>query len=190
MKDRRQDRARTQRRVALARALERAESEGLGALVAELPDRATGLNARDLEAQPLDLLFLDEDDLRIWFFEALDAAGLLEAALGWARHLEEESDLWRRRLRLNHLEPRLRARRAELDEAWRAQLREHFRRWGAAGVAGERVACLEADLALAALRSAERLWMEGGGRPLLPILVQEALATAWPALYAHARKGR
>ena len=28
----------------------------------------------------------------------------------------------------------------------------------------------------------------GGGRPLLPVLVQEALALLWPALYAHARR--
>ncbi|GLH71548.1 hypothetical protein GETHLI_00500 [Geothrix limicola] len=190
MKDRRQDRARTQRRVALARAVERVESEGLTALCSAPPDRGTGLNVRDFEAQPLNLLFLDEDDLRTWFSEALDAAGLVEAALGWARHLEEDSELWRRRLSLIGREARLRARRAELDEAWRALFREHFRRWGAASLAGERVASLEADLALAALRGAERLWVEGGGRPLLPILAQEALAAVWPALYAHARKAR
>jgi len=26
------------------------------------------------------------------------------------------------------------------------------------------------------------------GRPVLPVLVQEALALLWPALYAHARR--
>ena len=190
VKDRRQDRIRTLRRVTLARALERAETEGLAALLNPGPDAAAGLKSPNLEAQPLDLLFLDEDDLRTWFAEALEAIGLLESALAWARHLEEEGDLWRRRLALNDREPRLRARRGELDEAWRNLLRAHFRRWGAAGVAGERIASVEAELTLAALRGAERLWLEGGGRPLLPILVREALATLWPALYAHARKGR
>jgi hypothetical protein len=27
-----------------------------------------------------------------------------------------------------------------------------------------------------------------GGRPVLPVLVQEALALLWPALYGHARR--
>lgn len=170
MKDRRRDRARTQRRLAVARAVDRVEAEG-----------ADGLE---------DLLFLDEDDLLAGFGEALEAVGLFDAAMAWAGHLEEDGDLWRRRLALTDREPGLRARRAELDEGWRSLLRAHFVRWGAAGVQGERIARMEAELALAALRGAERLWLEGGGRPLLPILAQEALATLWPALYGHARKGR
>lgn len=190
MKDRRQDRMRTQRRVVVARAVERAETEGLSVLLGDTKDLVAGLKSRDLENEPLDLFFLDEEDLLSGFAEALEAVGLFEAALAWAKHLEEERGLWLRRLALNDREPRLRARRGELDETWRALFRNHFGRWGAAGVAGERIAAVEADLTLAALRSAERLWLEGGGRPLLPVLVQEALATLWPALYVHARKKR
>ena len=53
-------------------------------------------------------------------------------------------------------------------------------------------ACIHLDFSqtrtLAALRGAERLWVRGGGRPVLPVLVQEALAVLWPALYGHARR--
>lgn len=160
--------------MALARALEQVEAEGLDSL----------------ETQGLDLLFLDEEDLRSGFAEALEAVGLFEAVMAWAGHLEEDGGLWRRRLALVGREPRLRARRAELDEAWRGLLGAHFLRWGAAGPQGERLARLEAELALAALRGAERLWLDGNGRPVMPVLAQEALATLWPALYGHVRKAR
>jgi len=188
MSDRRQERLRVQRRGLLLRALERVEAEGLERLIPAELARAEGFSLRGLGPEPEDLFFPEEADLREGFAEVLAQAGLLEAALAWARHLQEEGDLWRRRLALCAKEPRLARRRAVLDEAWRNPLKDHFQRFGAAGPAGERGAALEADLLLAALRGAERLWMEGGGRPLLPVIVHEALALLWPALYAHARR--
>jgi hypothetical protein len=190
MTDRRQERLRSQRRGLLLRALERAEREGLEAVVPADLARAEGFPLRGVGPDPEDLFFADEADLRAGFAEALEQAGLLEAAQAWARHVEEEGELWRRRLALVAREPRLALRRRVLDEGWRDLLVAHFQRWGAAGVAGARWAALESELALAALRGAERLWVQGGGRPLLPVLVHEALALLWPALYAHARKSR
>jgi hypothetical protein len=135
-----------------------------------------------------DLFFHDHAALLAGLGEALDQAGLAEACLALARHLEEDRDHWLRRLARIQADPCLAARRTELDQDYLGLLAEHFRRWGAAGVQGERVAELEAGLALAALRGAERMWVRGKGRPVLPVLVQEALAVAWPALYAHARR--
>lgn len=188
MSGRRSERLQVQRRNLLVRALEQAERDGLGVLVPEALARSEGLPLRSLGPEPEDLFFPDEDDLRSAFAAVLDHAGLLEAALAWARHLQEEGDLWRRRLALVGREPRLRLRRLVLDEAWRDMLVRHFARWGAAGPAGERVAALEAELTLAALRGVERRWVEGNGRPQLPVLAHEALAQLWPALYAHARR--
>jgi hypothetical protein len=190
MTDRRQERLRSQRRALLLRAVEGAEAGGLSSLVPGDLARVEGLPIRSLGPDPEDLFFPDEADLREAFAGVLQEAGLLEAALAWARHLQEEGDLWRRRLVLCAREPRLALRRAVLDEAWRELLAAHFLRWGAAGPAGERHARVEADLALAALRSAGELWRESGGRPVLPVLVHEALAILWPALYTHARKAR
>lgn len=190
MTDRRQERLRSQRRNLLLRALERAEAGGLEGLVPAELVRAEGFPLRGLGPDPEDLFFPEEADLREGFAQVLAQAGLLEAALAWARHLQEEEGLWRRRLELCAREPRLARRRTALDEGWRDLLREHFQRYGAPGPAGERVAALEAGLVLAALRGAERLWAEGGGRPLLPVLVHEALALLWSALYVHARKAR
>ena len=115
-------------------------------------------------------------------------AGLPEACLALARHMEEDRDLWLRRLARVAAEPALRARQAELDRDYQEVFAQHFRRWQAAGVQGERLAELEASLVLAAIRGAERLWLAGQGRPVLPVLVQEALALLWPALYGHARR--
>jgi hypothetical protein len=190
MNERRRERTRVQRLGMLLRALELAEAGGLETLSPESLARAEGFPVRSLSPDPEDLFFPDEVDLRTGFGEVLGEAGLLEAALAWARHLQEDEALWRRRLALVAQEPRLGQRRRRLDEAWRALLEDHFRRWGAAGPAGERQAGVEADLVLAALRGAERRWCEGGGRPVLPVLAQEALALLWPALYAHARKAK
>jgi len=38
------------------------------------------------------------------------------------------------------------------------------------------------------LREAERLWVAGNGRPMLPVLVHEALGLLWPALYPQAKR--
>jgi len=135
-----------------------------------------------------DLFFHDHADLVRGLAEALESAGLVEACQALARHLEEDREHWLRRLERVEAEPALRARRSELDRDYLDLLAAHFRRWGAAGVQAERLAEMEAALALAALRSAERLWVRGQGRPVLPVLVQEALALLWPALYAHARR--
>lgn len=134
------------------------------------------------------LFFHDHADLVRGLAEALERSGLAEACQALARHLEEDRDHWLRRLERIHAEPALRARQAELDQDYLELFAEHFRRWGAAGSHGERVAALEACLLLAALRGAGRLWVQGQGRPVLPVLVQEALAVLWPALYGHARR--
>jgi hypothetical protein len=135
-----------------------------------------------------DLYFHDHADLVRGLAEAIERSGLAEACQALARHLEEDREHWLRRLARVEAEPALRARRAELDRDYLEVLTRHFHRWGAAGVQGERLAELEAGLLLAALRGAERLWVRGQGRPVLPVLVQEALALLWPALYAHARR--
>ncbi len=135
-----------------------------------------------------DLFFHDHADLVHGLAEALAGAGLVEACQALARHLEEDREHWLRRLERVEAEPALRARRCALDQDYLEVFAEHFRRWGAAGVQAERLAELEGGLALAALRGAQRLWVRGQGRPVLPVLVQEALALLWPALYAHARR--
>ena len=138
--------------------------------------------------QAEDLFFHDHEDLVEGLEEALGRAGAREALLALARHLEEDRDHWLLRLERIQAEPALRARAQALEADYRDTLAAHFRQWGAAGTRGERVAQLEAQLLLAALRGAQRLWLEGRGRPMLPVLVQEALAVVWPALYGHARR--
>jgi hypothetical protein len=171
----RQDRKRQGHREALERALGALESGGGEAL----PVSVEGLRQA---------FFFDHGDLVRGLAEVLDRQGLSAAFDALARHLEEDGELWRRRLRALEAEPALRALRAELEADYREVLAAHFRRWGAAGVHGERTADLEAALALAALRGAERLWVQGNGRPVMPVLAQEALGVLWPALYAHARR--
>ena len=139
-------------------------------------------------ADPGAIFFHDHADLVRGLAEVLERQGLPEACQALALHLEDDRDLELRRLEAMEAEPALRARRAVLDQEYHAVLAAHFRRWGAAGTHGERQADLEAWLVLAALRGAERLWVRGHGRPVLPVLVQEALALLWPALYAHARR--
>ena len=134
------------------------------------------------------IFFHDHGDLVRGLGEALERSGLEQAFQSLARHLEEDRDPWLRRLERIEASPSLRAQRAVLDQDYQAVFAAHFRRWGAAGVQGERIAELEACLLLAALRGAERLWVQGHGRPVLPVLVQEALALLWPALYGHARR--
>ena len=170
---RRQERRDQGRREALERAMEALEARDPRALAA---------------VETLDLFFHDHADLVRGLGEVLERSGLEEACLALARHLEDDRDHWLRRLERIQAEPVLRARRAELEADYLEQFAGHFRRWGAAGAYGERVAELEAGLLLAALRGAERLWVKGRGRPVLPVLVQEALGVAWPALYAHARR--
>lgn len=140
------------------------------------------------EAGAEDLYFHDHADLLDGLEESLERSGLVEACQALARHLEEDRDHWLRRLERIEADPGLRARRAELDRDYLRLFAAHFGRWGAAGSHGERTAELEACLLLAALRGAERLWLKGCGRPVLPVLVQEALALLWPALYGHARR--
>ena len=137
-----------------------------------------------------ELFFHDHADLVRGLGEALDRAGLAEACLALARHLEEDRDHWLRRLAHIRADPLLAARREELAGDYRALFTAHFRRWGAAGVQGERIARLEAELLLAALDGAVGLWLEGHGRPVLPVLVQESLGVVGPALYGHARRHR
>jgi len=134
------------------------------------------------------LFFHDHAELVRGLGEAVERSGLAEALQALARHLEEDRDHWLRRLERIEADPALRARRAALDQDYLELFAAHFGRWGAAGPQGERIAQLEAALLLAALRGAERLWVRGGGRPVLPVLVQEALAVLWPALYGHARR--
>ena len=176
---RRQERQAQKNREALERALDLLEGRR--------PQE--GLPLRTLvEAE--DLFFHDHADLVQGLADVMEAQGLPEAFQAYARHLEEDRDLWLRRLERVEAEPGLRARRALLDRAYLDVFTAHFSRWGAAGLQGERTANLEACLLLAALRGAERLWVQGRGRPVLPVLAQEALALLWPSLYAHARRGR
>ncbi len=139
-------------------------------------------------AQVEDLFFHDHEDLVRGLEEALARAGAQEALLALARHLEEDRDHWLLRLECIQARPALRGRGEALEADYREVFAAHFRRLGAAGAQGERIARLEADLLLAALRGAQRLWVQGRGRPVLPVLVQEALAVVWPALYGHARR--
>ena len=164
MGGRRQERQEQQRREALERAL----------AIPELGAEA--------------LFFHDHAGLVRGLGEAVERSGLAEALQALARHLEEDRDHWLRRLERIEADPALRGRRAALDQDYLDLFAAHFGRWGAAGPQGERIAQLEAALLLAALRGAERLWVRGGGRPVLPVLVQEAMALVWPALYAHARR--
>lgn len=170
----RKERQAQKRREDLERALALLEAGGAGLPLVELGA----------------VLFHDHADLVRGLAEVLDRKGLPEAFQALACHLEEDRDLWLRRLARQEDEPALRALRAQLDRDYHDALAAHFRRWGAAGPQGERIADLEAGLALAALRGAERLWVQGGGRPVLPVLVQEALAVLWPALYGHARRAQ
>jgi hypothetical protein len=176
---RRQDRQRQQRREELDRAMARVEAgEELG---------APGLVTRAF-ADPESLFFPEHGELVAGLAEVMAGQGLVEACLALARHLEEDREHWLRRLALIEAHPRLRAWRAVLDLDYLAALSAHFRHWGAGGVQGERVADLEASCVLGGLQGALRLWVQSGGRPVLPVLMQEALAVLWPALYAHARR--
>jgi AcrR family transcriptional regulator len=150
----------------------------------EALERAMGLPGTGEES----LYFHDHADLVRGLGETLERAGLPEAFQALARHLEEDRDHWLRRLERIEADPVLRARRTELDQDYLDLFTAHFGRWGAAGPQGDRTAALEACLLLAALWGAERLWVQGHGRPVLPVLVQEALALLWPALYGHARR--
>lgn len=191
MEGRRSARQRHQRRELLERALARLEQDGFGALDYPRLAEAAGLALRSLSRafpEPEDLFFPEHAERLEAFGRMVDEAGLAEACLAWARLQEEDRGLQLRLLEALERESRLRARRAALDEALVDRLAAHFLRWGAAGIQGERRAELEARLLVAALRGAEQLWRRGGGRPLLPVLVQEALALLWPALYAHARR--
>lgn len=167
----RRDRQEQKRREALERALE------------PLPG-ALPLAPADLQAA----VFHDHPDLVRGLAEVLARQGLPEAFEAMARHLEEDRELWLRRLARIEADPLLRARRAELDLDYLEALAAHFRHWGAAGAHGERCAGTEAALALAAWQSALRQWLAGNGRPVLPVLAQEALTLLWPALYGHARR--
>lgn len=137
---------------------------------------------------PEDLFFPEHPETLALLGEMLERVGLQETCLALARHQEEDRDHWLRRLAFIEAEPSLQARRAVLDQGYLTLYTAHFQRWGAAGPAGERSAAFEAGSLLGALRAAERLWVAGNGRPPLPVLVQEALATLWPALYPHLRR--
>ena len=181
----RAERQRLRRREALERVMDRVEAgEDPGAPELLL---VSGLATRAL-ADPESLFFHDHGEWVAGLAEALERAGLAEACLAMARHREEDRDHWLRRLALVEAQPRLRARRALLDLDYLAVLGAHFRRWGAGGTQGERVADLEAACAFGAIQGAHRLWLQGGGSPVLPVLTQEALGVVWPALYAHARR--
>jgi AcrR family transcriptional regulator len=177
MAGKRQDRQVQKRRELLERTLDLLERGGS-------PESLGLQSPADLEA----VLFHDHADLVSGLAEVLERKGLVEAFQAYACHLEEDRDLFLRRLALAEADAVLRGRRAVLEQEYREAFAAHFRRWGAAGPQGERLSSLEADLALAALRGAERLWVQGGGRPVLPVLAQEAVALVWPALYAHARR--
>jgi AcrR family transcriptional regulator len=176
MAGKRQDRQVQKRRELLERTLDLLERGGS-------PESLGLQSPAELEA----VLFHDHADLVSGLAEVLERKGLVEAFQAYACHLEEDRDLWLRRLALQAT-PALQGRQAALDRDYREAFAAHFRRWGAAGPQGERLSSLEADLTLAALRGAERLWVEGNGRPVLPVLAQEAVALVWPALYAHARR--
>jgi len=181
----RAERQRLRRREALERAMDRVEAgEDPGSPELLL---ASGLTTRAF-ADPESLFFHDHGEWVAGLAEATERSGLAEACLALARHREEDRQHWLRRLALVEAQPRLRARRAVLDLDYLAMLGAHFLRWGAGGVHGERVAELEAACLYGAIQGAHRLWLQGSGAPILPVLMQEALAVVWPALYAHARR--
>ena len=97
-------------------------------------------------AQVEDLFFHDHEDLVRGLEEALARAGAQEALLALARHLEEDRDHWLLRLECIQARPALRGRGEALEADYREVFAAHFRRLGAAGAQGERIARLEADL--------------------------------------------
>jgi hypothetical protein len=174
MSERRQERQRQQRRLLLERAMDCAAADAL--------ERQEG------QAPLADVFFPEHQETLALLGEMLERVGLQETCLALARHQEEDRDHWLRRLAFIEADPGLRARREVLDRDYLGLYTTHFQRWGAAGPAGERSAAFEAGSLLGALRTAERLWVAGQGRPPLPVLVQEALALLWPALYPHVRR--
>lgn len=192
MASRRREKVEVQGRALLERALDLLESEGWEALVPERLAQLSGLPLRSMgrAAEPEDLFFPEHAELLDTLQAMLEKLGLAETCMAMARFQEDERDHWLRRLRVIEAEPRLRLRRGDLDREIQACLAAHFRRWGTAGPQGERSAELEAAFVITALRGAERLWVQGKGRPTLPVLVQEALALLWPALYPHVRRNR
>jgi hypothetical protein len=190
MSERRLERQRLQRRSLLERAMDQVAADGFEVLDPDAAAREAGLTLRSLGRlhRKEDIFFPEHGETLMLLGEMLEGAGLLETCLALARFQEEDRDHWLRRLAFIDAQPRLRAYRVLLDRDYRALFSDHFRRWGAGGPAGERQAAFEAACVLAAFREAERQWVEGNGRPLLPVLVHEALAVLWPALYAHARR--
>jgi len=182
MSERRLERQRLQRRLLLERAMERVLAED-----AER-GREAGLATGSKGPLPEDVFFPEHGETLELLGRMLDRVGLLETCLALARHQEEDRDHWLRRLAFIEAQPRLRLQRAKLDQELAACFAGHFRRWGAAGPAGERGAAFEAAALLGVLREAERQWLAGEGRPALTVLVQEALGLLWPALYPHLRK--
>jgi hypothetical protein len=180
------DRQRLRRRQALERAMDAVASGALPPWAPELLDQP-GLASRAF-ADPESLFFHDHGEWVAGLGEAMERQGLAEACLAMARAMEEDRGHWLRRLALVEAEPRLRARRALLELDYLTLFSAHFRRWGAAGVQGERVAEFEAASLLGAIQGAQRLWLRGAGSPILPVLMNEALAVLWPALYGHARR--
>ncbi len=151
------------------------EAIGSRGLVSRLPD-------------PEALFFYDHAEILEGLREALGRFAVLEALLAYGEHMEEDRDLWLRRLAAVRAEPRLRARQSLLDEALRQVFADHFRRWGAADPAGLRSCELEAWAVLGVVNGAQALWLEGNGRPTLPVLLHEAMVLLWPSLYPHQRK--
>lgn len=190
MASRRREKGEVQDRALLERAMDLLESGGWEALAPERLAQLSGLPLRSLNrvAKPEDIFFPEHGELLSTLPKMLETVGLAEACVAMARFQEDERDHWLRRLRLIEADPRMRQRRQELDMEIRTIFSAHFRRWGAAGLQGERCAELEAGFVMAALRGAEHLWVKGNGRPLFPVLVKEALGLLWPALFAHARK--
>jgi MftR C-terminal domain len=186
------ERQRQQQRQLLERIMDRMDIWGLEAMTTQELSREVGSDLRLLGrlAQPEDVFFPEHGELYESISEMLEHAGLAEACMALARLQEEERDHWIRRLKVIESHPRLRARRMELDREFQDLFTTHFRHYGAPGVAGDRSAEFEAAALLGALRAAERMWLEGNGRPVLPVLVHEALALLWPALYPHQRKHR
>lgn len=193
MATRRRTKAEGQGRSLLLRALEALELRGWEGIELESLAEAAGYPLRSLSQRLTaaeDLFFLDHDDLVASLATALREVGLLEALMAYARHLEDERELWLRRLAAQRSDARLRGRASELESDYLACLAAHFRHWGAAGAMGERAAEFEAAALLGALRRAEGLWLEGRGRPQLPVLLHEALVLLWPALYPHQKRNR
>lgn len=186
------ERQRQQQRQLLERVMDRMDIFGMEAMTTRELSREVGSDLRLLGklAEPEDVFFPEHGELFEALSDMLDHAGLGEACMALARLQEEERDHWIRRLRTIEQHPRLRARRMELDREFQDLFASHFRRYGALGAAGERSAEFEAASVMGVLRAAERIWLEGNGRPVLPVLVHEALTQLWPALYPHQRKQR